>query len=219
MCTTSTPTRLIVQFTPALRCLTSRRDTQASAADGPSPPVLHSRQPLAGVPGATISVVYFNPLAWARTDAVNVTVPGTGGVRVTDSNGAAVVAQLVTTESGRREVVFVAAVPGIGFSTYFIETGASCAASETSGCAVPSVVDVRQGRLKRHVSDATFTLQNDHVVATFSNATGAVLQLHSLDSDTTVDVTQGIYQYINGTGGAYILVRTTLMPSGCVCGQ
>ena len=160
--------------------------------------------------------MYFNPLAWARTDAVNVTVPGTGGVRVTDSNGAAVVAQLVTTASGRREVVFVATVPGIGFNTYFIETGVSCAASVTCGCAVASVVDVRQGCLKRSVSDATFTLQNDHVVATFSNATGAVLQLHSLDSDTTVDVTQGIYQYINGTGGAYILVRTTLMPSGCV---
>lgn len=65
-------------------------------------------------------VVVFNPLAWERTDAVRVRLPGEGGGdwSVADATGHEIPSQ--TLEGGRyaRDILFVATVPSLGYATY-----------------------------------------------------------------------------------------------------
>ncbi len=87
--------------------------------------------------GVGTPLLVFNPLAWARTDAVTLAVPegAAGGWTVTDARGQAVPAQVVQAadERGRtaERLVFVAGnVPSLGYKLFRLSRASAAAAPE-----------------------------------------------------------------------------------------
>ncbi len=75
-------------------------------------------------PNEPFELRVFNSLGVARTDVARVTLPENwrGESLVRDSDGHAVLSQVVSSEQGARELIFLAPVPALGYATFKLES-------------------------------------------------------------------------------------------------
>lgn len=141
--------------------------------------------------GEGIPVVVFNPLGWARTDAVEVNVgisePGAIALALTDADGASVPLQIAPGaeqfgDGGlrRAKVTFVARdVPAFGYSLYRLLPKSS--ASPSDGRAGREYVATRMGdSVAQH---DTGSIENEFYRATFNMWTGELTSLQEKGSN------------------------------------
>ncbi len=116
-----------------------------AAGGGAGPPLA----PLNHVIGGTECVLVYNPLAWARAQAVWVPV-ATGDVVVSAAAGAVVPSQVSLRGDGGPAVAFIAHVPPMGFAVYEVAVGAGRGGGVRGGGAAGTRTRVlRWGRASR----------------------------------------------------------------------
>lgn len=88
--------------------------------------IRQSAEALAGKSNSNepVQLRVFNTLGVARTDIARVTLPQNwpGNPWVLDSDGREVPSQVVITDNGRRELIFLAAVPALGYAPFHLDS-------------------------------------------------------------------------------------------------
>ena len=143
------------------------------------------------------TVVLYNPQARAVQQAVTLPLYSAIAVKVTDSTGATVQADIVpvpqtgalSSASSSFAVSFTARVPGLGWNTYTVtpSTATSARLRKMSQSATAP-------RLQPPVNDFVL-LENDLVAVTFDNATGLLSSWTDKATGTTHGFSQNFYWY------------------------
>ena len=146
---------------------------------------------LAALPAGTVALVVYNSLAWQRNEWVILYGLPTMHVEVLNASTAVQPSQVAPNKdnSSLYDLVFKAAVPPLGYATYFLQP--------TQGrAALTHVATVREvGSV-----EADITIQNPLIAASFASSSGLLSSLTDKVAGHTADVEQGIWWY-NASAG------------------
>ena len=171
-----------------------------------------------------IPLVVFNSLAWGRTDIVNQVVliekQGIRDLTLTDESGKPVLSQLKTLSThpdgsvARVEVIFEAAVPSLGYSTFYLAEGKN--KSATSLTASSSTMENRFFKLEIDPKTGGITsiydkLNNKEILSTGMYKGNELIALENLGVDEAEEFTDKWWRM--GEKSATV----TLEESGPVC--
>lgn len=137
------------------------------------------------------TVVVHNSLPWQRQQDINIRVSSAQFI-LYDNSGIEVPYQIVDATATPLIAVFVASLPPLGFTTYFVLPAAS-----THDTTMQDVVYQPSDSL------SNFDISNDQISVSFSGSTGLISSVSS--NGVQIKLSQEPSAYINGTGGAYIL--------------
>ena len=142
-------------------------------------------------------VVVTNSLGWTRTDVVNITAPDfPGGVTVTDAS----TQQTVPSQVAGGVLYFLATIAPVGYNTYIITPTPSDDETSTTENVNADTTTVS------HLG-GSIAFSNGVIVVSFDQATGNMQSVKNVASGVAMELTHVPMQYVNGTGGAYILVE------------
>jgi len=143
----------------------------------------------------SVAVLVWNSLSWSRKDVVEVIVNRTD-LAVFNSSGSPIPSQLTVRPDYSMALYFIAECPPVGFSTYFI--------SVSQDEEVKAVLS----KPRLHTQRDSFTIENNHLIVYFDGNSGLITGVKNKISGVTVSGTEKLMNYINGTGGAYLLIES-----------
>ena len=183
----------------------------------------------AGGSAGSMAVAVWNQIGSPRSEIIRLPVSALAQqYRVTDAATGAVMSTQVlpvgeavgnyernSTDGGAATLAFQAALPAVGARVFNIQFAAANAANAAPNDAAVTTTTASSSSSSSSTvaADATFVLENDAVVLTFSNATGLLSSItNKLTAGTTAAVAQEFCYYISNTGdkedsqpsGAYI---------------
>lgn len=155
---------------------------------------------LAALPAETVAVVMYNSLAWQRNEWVILYGLPSMHVQVLNASTAVQASQVAPSKdnSSLFDLVFKAAVPPLGYATYFLQP--------TQGRApLTYVATVREVG----TAEADITIQNPFLAASFASSSGLLSSLTDKVAGYTADVEQGIWWY-NASAGYNVRYHSLL---------
>lgn len=141
--------------------------------------------------GSPVALVIYNPIA-RSLGSVSIRVPVSGPTTVYDTNGAHVGSSLVPNyvtldpAGSKWTLMFSAALPPMGYSTYFLQPGSGGNEAEPV--------------LRRHNADAR--IANEFLAVTIDGTSGRIKEIENVVSGVSTSVMQDWYWYNSSAGGS-----------------
>ena len=156
------------------------------------------------------TVLLYNPQARTVKQAVTLPLYSATSVKVTDSTGATVAADVVpvplteaTAGGATRAVSFTATVAGLGWNTYTITPSQPTTSTRLRKMSPAAIAAAAAAPRLQKPTDDFVILENDLVAVTFSNETGLFSSWTDKSTGTTHAFSSQFYFYIPSEDGDY----------------
>lgn len=162
------------------------------------------------------AIVVHNPLGWVRRKYLQIVVD-IPDVSVTSHEGIVIDSQVMPTielttmepTSSRYELYFLAEIPPLGLSTFFISKSKSSSFSSDHATFVKGFTGLGASQ---NLASAVIEIQNEHMKVVFSSDSGLIHSVLNKDTNDEVILKQEMLDYTTSRSGAYIMRPESQVP-------